>query len=49
MKRKRCWMQRSLLSYTYDERTAEEAERLIKNTFAPAFRALYDRLHDRRT
>jgi hypothetical protein len=40
---------RSLLSHTYNERTAEEAERLIKNTFAPAFRALYDRLHDRRT
>jgi len=50
MKRKRCWMQRSLLSYTYDERTAEEeAERLIKNMFTPAFRALYNRLHDRRT
>jgi hypothetical protein len=41
-------MQRSLLSYTYDERTAEEAERLIKNTFAPAFRALYDRLLEKR-
>jgi nucleotidyltransferase substrate binding protein (TIGR01987 family) len=40
---------RNLLSHTYDERTAEEAERLIKNTFAPAFRALYDRLYDRRT
>jgi nucleotidyltransferase substrate binding protein (TIGR01987 family) len=40
---------RNLLSYTYDERTAEEAERLIKNTFAPAFRALYNRLYDRRT
>jgi len=35
---------RNLLSHTYDERTAEEAERLIKDRFAPAFRALYDRL-----
>ena len=35
---------RSPLSHIYDERTAEEAERLIKDGFAPAFRALHDRL-----
>jgi nucleotidyltransferase substrate binding protein (TIGR01987 family) len=39
---------RSPLSHIYDERTAEEAERLIKDRFAPAFRALYDRLLEKR-
>ena len=35
---------RNLLSHTYDEKTAEEAERLIKNMFTPVFRALYNNL-----
>ena len=35
---------RNLLSHTYDEKTAEEAERLVKNVFAPVFSELYDRL-----
>ncbi len=39
---------RNVLSHTYDEKTAEEAERLVKNVFAPVFRALYDRLQRKR-
>ena len=40
---------RNVLSHTYDEKTAEEAVRLVKIVFAPVFRALYDRLQGRRS
>jgi nucleotidyltransferase substrate binding protein (TIGR01987 family) len=40
--------QRNVLSHTYDEKTAAEAERLVKMVFAPVFRALYDRLQRKR-
>jgi len=39
---------RNVLSHTYDEKTASEAERLVKNVFTPVFRALYDRLQRKR-
>lgn len=39
---------RNLLSHTYDENTAKEAERLVKEVFTPVFRALYDRLYEKR-
>ncbi len=35
---------RNLLSHTYDEKTAEEAERMVKSVFTPVFSELYDRL-----
>jgi type I restriction-modification system DNA methylase subunit len=35
---------RNVLSHIYDEKTAKEAERLVKAVFTPVFRALYDRL-----
>lgn len=41
-------IKRNVLSHTYDEKTAEEAVRLIKFVFAPVFRALYDRLQRKR-
>ena len=37
-------IKRNVLSHAYDEKTAEEAERLIKGLFTPLFRALCDRL-----
>ncbi len=37
-------IKRNVLSHTYDEKTAKEAERLVKNVYTPVFRALYDRL-----
>ena len=37
-------IKRNVLSHAYDEKTAEEAERLIKDLFTPLFRALCDRL-----
>lgn len=37
-------IKRNVLSHAYDEKTAEEAERLIKDLFMPLFRALCDRL-----
>jgi nucleotidyltransferase substrate binding protein (TIGR01987 family) len=39
---------RNVLSHTYDEKTAQEAERLVKHMFTPVFRALYDRLQRKR-
>jgi len=39
---------RNILSHTYQEKTAKEAERLIRNVFAPVFRALCDRLQRKR-
>jgi len=39
---------RNVLSHTYDEKTAQEAERLVKHEFTPVFRALYDRLQRKR-
>ena len=41
-------IKRNVLSHAYDEKTAEEAELLIKKLFAPLFRSLYDRLQRRR-
>lgn len=41
-------IKRNVLSHAYDEKTAEEAERLIKDLFTPLFRALCDRLRRRR-
>lgn len=41
-------IKRNVLSHAYDEKTAEEAERLIKDLFTPLFRALCDRLQRRR-
>jgi len=35
---------RNVLSHTYDLKNAEEAERLVKQVYAPVFRVLYDRL-----
>lgn len=35
---------RNLLSHTYDQATAKEAERLVKSVYAPVFKTLYDRL-----
>jgi len=39
---------RNVLSHTYEQKTAKEAERLVKDVFRPVFRALYDRLQRRR-
>jgi len=39
---------RNVLSHTYDEKTAKEAERLVKDVFRPVFRSLYDRLQRKR-
>ena len=39
---------RNLLSHTYEEGTAEEAESLIKDQYAPALRTMFDRLQSRR-
>jgi len=39
---------RNVISHTYDEKTAKEAERLIKDVFTPVFRPLYDRLQRKR-
>jgi nucleotidyltransferase substrate binding protein (TIGR01987 family) len=39
---------RNVLSHTYDEKTAREAEQLVKSVFAPVFRSLYDRLQRKR-
>jgi len=41
-------IKRNVLSHTYDEKTAQEAERLVKHVFAPVFRVLYDRLQRKR-
>ena len=41
-------IKRNVLSHTYDEKTAQEAERLVKHVFAPVFRFLYDRLQRKR-
>ncbi len=38
---------RNLLSHTYEEQTAKEAERLIKHRFAPVFRKLYNCLQEK--
>lgn len=40
---------RNLLSHTYDENTAQEAEKLIKNHYAPVLRGIYDHLENKRT
>jgi nucleotidyltransferase substrate binding protein (TIGR01987 family) len=39
---------RNLLSHTYEESTAEEAEELINERYAPVLRRLFDRLQDKR-
>jgi nucleotidyltransferase substrate binding protein (TIGR01987 family) len=39
---------RNLLSHTYVKARAEEAERLIKQHYGPVFRALHDRLVQKR-
>lgn len=39
---------RNLLSHTYDQAGAEESKRLIKEHYAPVFRALFDRLQEKR-
>jgi nucleotidyltransferase substrate binding protein (TIGR01987 family) len=39
---------RNVLSHTYEQKTAKEAERLVKDVFMPVFRALYDRLQRKR-
>ena len=41
-------IKRNVLSHTYDEKTAAEAEQLVKDVFAPVFRSLYDRLQKKR-
>ncbi len=41
-------IKRNVLSHTYDEKTAKEAERLIKDVFTPVLRPLYDRLQRKR-
>jgi len=41
-------IKRNVLSHTYDEKTAREAKRLIKNVFAPVFRSLFYRLQRKR-
>ncbi len=38
---------RNLLSHTYEEQTAKEAERLIKHRFTPVFRKLYNCLQEK--
>lgn len=38
---------RNLLSHTYEEETAKEAERLIKESYTPMLRRLHDTLKDR--
>lgn len=38
---------RNLLSHTYEQSTAEEAEELIKHRYAPALRKLFDRLRNK--
>jgi nucleotidyltransferase substrate binding protein (TIGR01987 family) len=38
---------RNLLSHTYEESTAEEAEELIRNHYAPALRKLFDTLRNK--
>jgi nucleotidyltransferase substrate binding protein (TIGR01987 family) len=40
-------LKRNLLSHTYDEETAELAVAMIKQSFAPALRSLYDSLNER--
>ena len=40
---------RNRLSHTYDKRTADEAERLIKESYAPLLGALIERLREKRT
>jgi nucleotidyltransferase substrate binding protein (TIGR01987 family) len=40
---------RNRLSHTYDKRTADEAERLIKQSYAPLLGALIERLREKRT
>jgi uncharacterized protein YutE (UPF0331/DUF86 family) len=40
---------RNLLSHTYEESTAEEAEELINHHYAPALRKLFDRLRNKLT
>lgn len=35
---------RNVLSHTYDQANAKEAEHLVKDCYAPVFRALYDNL-----
>lgn len=37
----------NLLSHTYEESTAEEAEELIKKHYTPALRKLFDRLQNK--
>lgn len=39
---------RNVLSHMYDGKTAKEAERLVRNVFAPVFRSLHDRLQRKR-
>jgi nucleotidyltransferase substrate binding protein (TIGR01987 family) len=40
---------RNLLSHTYEEETALEAERLIKERYCPLLRRIYDALESKRT
>lgn len=42
-------LKRNLLSHTYEERTAKEAETLIKQRYTPALRKIFDQLRQRRT
>lgn len=39
---------RNVLSHSYEAKMAAEAEQIIKRTFAPMIRALYDRLEERK-
>jgi len=39
---------RNLLSHTYEEEAAKEAEELIKDQYAPALRTMFDRLQSKR-
>ncbi|RJP33479.1 MAG: nucleotidyltransferase [Candidatus Omnitrophota bacterium] len=39
---------RNLLSHTYEETTAKEAEELIKNQYTPILRQVYNRLEGKR-
>lgn len=39
---------RNVLSHTYDEKTAAEAEYLVKHVYTPVFRSLYNRLQRKR-
>jgi nucleotidyltransferase substrate binding protein (TIGR01987 family) len=41
-------LKRNLLSHTYEEKTAQEAEELIKEYYTPALRQTFDRLEAKR-